>query len=142
MFFISKKLKRLTSVPKKRIPSALVIHYCAWYSFFRKRHQKRRKSAIWLILCCRLFITVVSTPPSSMLYVIRQSEVQILNIEIIHESVRKLCICTRQLFIAAVTAARGLLLLAATLMWIKIFLLLPFLLLRQKRKQQINSIMA
>ena len=24
------------------------------------------KSAIWLILCCRLSITVVSTPPSSM----------------------------------------------------------------------------
>ena len=60
-----------------------------------------------------------------MLYVIRQSEVQIFNIEIIHESVRKLCVCTRQLFIAAATAALGLpLLLAATLMWNKIFLLL------------------
>ena len=59
-----------------------------------------------------------------MLYVISQSEVQIFNIEIIHESVRKLCVCTRQLFIAAATAALGLLLLAATLMWNKIFLLL------------------
>ena len=25
----------VTSVPKKRIPSAVVTHYCAWYSFFR-----------------------------------------------------------------------------------------------------------
>ena len=25
----------LTSVPKKRIPSAVVYYYCAWYSFFR-----------------------------------------------------------------------------------------------------------
>ena len=24
----------LTSIPKKRITSAVVIHYCAWYSFF------------------------------------------------------------------------------------------------------------
>ena len=36
----SKKVKTviyvlLTSVPKKRIPCAVVIQYCAWYSFFR-----------------------------------------------------------------------------------------------------------
>ena len=28
---------KLTSVPKKRIPSTVVMHYCAWYSFFWNR---------------------------------------------------------------------------------------------------------
>ena len=29
-----KGLLLVTSVPKKRIPSAVVYYYCAWYSFF------------------------------------------------------------------------------------------------------------
>ena len=27
----------ITSVPQKRIPRAVVIHYCAWYPFLRNR---------------------------------------------------------------------------------------------------------
>ena len=30
----------LTSVPKKSIPSAVVIHYCAWYTFFWNRRYQ------------------------------------------------------------------------------------------------------
>ena len=38
------KIKELTSVPQKRIPSPVVIPYCAWYTFLRNRlyHAKLR----------------------------------------------------------------------------------------------------
>ena len=34
----SKKTRLITSESQKKIPSAVVIHYCAWYIFLRLRH--------------------------------------------------------------------------------------------------------
>ena len=35
-----KKTYLITSVPKKSIPSTVVTHYCAWYTFFRNRRYQ------------------------------------------------------------------------------------------------------
>ena len=70
LFFVEKtKLHNILpsqvimSVPKKSIPSAVVIHYCTWYTFFRNRYQsvflKKRLAFFWcqidFQIICNLF---------------------------------------------------------------------------------------